>query len=397
MILGKLKIEVTKDPTHHVGKNGEHFYGENFTSEYPSMKHTTNQHIGILHAFNNCVIETFNYGLSPSEVDWGDPKGELTEMLKYTSNVCMLMEVDWGGNLKLTHTSCGYMLMEVDWGGKLILNSMVDWQTHETHPNGHNISEVDWGGPDSSSNHMNEFLLSEVDWGAHDSSFFLFLVNIDYDAKPKDFFTQELWGELWTSSTPVIGLNHVEEKLVHHLSPQKGPNRLDHQLDQQWDPTQSLDHLLSSSDPDLCPSPCQSSTITVLLEGHSYYLLKKMGRNLTSTSLVAYLKSSFDIEDEFSTSKSIKKYGSSYSLPDPEQHESSYNPLTQWDPGEKPLQPPLFRKAIATKIVYFVGIQSEYNLSCMLSKHWELLKILQVLQKLLILYDLIPLIPRSAT
>ena len=62
--------------------------------------------------------------------------------------------------------------MEVDWGGKLIVNSMVDWGTHETHPNGHNISEVDWGGHDSSSNHMNEFLLSEVDWGANDSSSF---------------------------------------------------------------------------------------------------------------------------------------------------------------------------------------------------------------------------------
>ena len=31
-----------------------------------------------------------------------------------------------------------------DWGGKLIVNSKVDWQAHETLPNGHNISEVDW-------------------------------------------------------------------------------------------------------------------------------------------------------------------------------------------------------------------------------------------------------------
>ena len=64
--------------------------------------------------------------------------------------------------------------MEDDWGGKLIVNSMVDWGTHEPHLNGHNISGLDWGGQDSCSNHMNEFLLSEVDWGAHDSSFFLF-------------------------------------------------------------------------------------------------------------------------------------------------------------------------------------------------------------------------------
>ena len=80
--------------------------------------------------------------------------------------------------------------MEVDLGGKLIDNSMVDRGTHETPPIGHYISEVEWGGHGSSSNHMTEFLLSEVDWGAHDSTFFLFLVNIDYDAKPVEFFTQ---------------------------------------------------------------------------------------------------------------------------------------------------------------------------------------------------------------
>ena len=103
--------------------------------------------------------------------------------------------------------------MDVDWGDKLIVNSNADWGTHETHPNRHNISEVDWGGHDSSSNHMNEFLSSEVDWGAHDSSLFLFLVNIDYDAKPMEFFTQGLWGELQhiMSSTPLIG--HMTDSL----------------------------------------------------------------------------------------------------------------------------------------------------------------------------------------
>ena len=123
-----------------------------------------------------------------------------------------------------------------------------------------------------------------------------------------------------TTSTPLIGLYHVEGKLVHHQALQKGPNLLDHQLDQQWEPTQSLDYL----------SPCLSLIITVLLVGHSYYLLKKMGRDLASTSLMAYLKYSFDIEDGFSNSKSIKQYRSSYTLPDLEQHESSYNLLTQW-------------------------------------------------------------------
>ena len=143
-----------------------------------------------LHAFSNCVRETFNYGLSPSEVDWGDPKGEPTKMLKYTSS--------------------GNMLMEVDWGGKLIINSMVYWGAHQAHPNGHNISEVDWGGHGSRSNHMTEFLLSEVDWGAHDSSFFLFLVNIDCDAKSMEFFT---WGELQQTMSSTLLIGHMTDPL----------------------------------------------------------------------------------------------------------------------------------------------------------------------------------------
>ena len=122
------------------------------------------------------------------------------------------MEVDWGDKLKLNFTSYGYMLMEIDWGGKFNCTScgcpMANWQGHETHPTGHNTSEVDWGGHDPNPNHMNETLLSEVDWGAHDSSVFLFLVNIDYDAKPNESSIQGLWGELLhrTFSIPVTGL-----------------------------------------------------------------------------------------------------------------------------------------------------------------------------------------------
>ena len=54
------------------------------------------------------------------------------------------------------------------------------------------------------SNH--EPSLTEVDWGDHDSSFFLYMAHTDYDAKPKEFFTQELWGELQqrTYFTPLI-------------------------------------------------------------------------------------------------------------------------------------------------------------------------------------------------
>ena len=144
-----------------------------------------------LNALSNYVKTTLNLGSSLKEVDWG---GNINP--NYTSSRYMLMEVHWGGKLKPYSTSCGCMLMEVDWGGKLIDNSMVDWGTHET-----------------SSNHMTEFLLSEVDWGAHDSSFFFFLGNIDYDAKPMEFFAKGLWGELQQKmySTPL--LQHMTDYL----------------------------------------------------------------------------------------------------------------------------------------------------------------------------------------
>ena len=230
----------------------------------------------------------------------------------------------------LNNISYGFMLKKVDWGGKHSINSVVDWRSHETFPTGYNISEVDWGSP-------------------HDSSIFLFLVNIDYDAKPKDFFTQVLWGGLpdRTSSTTFSSLNHVEGKLIHHLELQKGPSRLDHQLDQQRDPT-------SPPYPDRSPNPSLSLTITFLLVRHCYYLLKKMGSDISSTSLMAYLKYFFDMEEGLSNFRSIKQYGSSYNLPDLGQHERSYNLLNQWDPGEKPLLPQLSRKATAAKIIYFL-------------------------------------------
>ena len=64
-ILDKPKIEMTKVLMHRVGKNGEHFYGENSIYEYPSkMQIKSNQHRGIFHAFSNCVRETFIHGLS---------------------------------------------------------------------------------------------------------------------------------------------------------------------------------------------------------------------------------------------------------------------------------------------------------------------------------------------
>ena len=51
------------------------------------------------------------------------------------------------------------------------------------------------------------------------------------------------------------------------------------------------------------------------------------------------------------------------------------------------------REAIAAKIIDFHWIQSEYNLSDMLSKHWEHNKIFPIIQKLLITCGPITLIP----
>ena len=136
---------------HHIGKNGEHFYGENFIHEYPkSWRHIkSNQNMDTHHTSNNCIWETLNHGLSPSEIDWGNAIDvAIKHEPNYTSNGCTLMEVHWGDKLKLNYTSYGCMLMEIDWGGKFTCTScgcpIAKWQGHETHPTGHNTSEVDF-------------------------------------------------------------------------------------------------------------------------------------------------------------------------------------------------------------------------------------------------------------
>ena len=55
------------------------------------------------------------------------------------------------------------------------------------------------------------------------------------------------------------------------------------------------------------------------------------------------------------------------------------------------------REAIAAKIIDFHWIESENNLSDMLSIHWEHSKIFPMIQKLLINCGPITLIPKSAT
>ena len=228
IILGKPKIEVTKVLPNQVGKNEEYFHGENW-------QNTT----------NNGNKSNRNSSLVTKNLMHRGGRNEEHSYVPFNLNT----------------TSCGFMIR----GGKHPINCVVDWQSQRTYPTGHTISEVDWGA-------------------LHDLCFFLFLVNIDYDANPKDFFTQELRGGLpeITPSTTLRSLNYVEGKWIHHLELQKGPQRLEHQLEQQRDAA-------SSPYPDMCPNPGLSLTITLLLVGHSYYFLKKMGRFLTS-SLMAYLK-----------------------------------------------------------------------------------------------------------
>ena len=124
-------ILVTKDLMHPAGRNREHSCLENFHGDdlYPHNinKHScthqslpehqaskmhvydtnrnikSSQHICIPHVSSNSVRETFNNGLNPSEVDWGDPRGEPTN---HTSSGHMLNKVNWGGKLKLNYTSC---------------------------------------------------------------------------------------------------------------------------------------------------------------------------------------------------------------------------------------------------------------------------------------------------
>ena len=149
IILGKHKIEVTKVLTHTNGKHGEQFYGENW---HNITKNGENSDCNSRLVTKNLIHHAGRNG----------------------EHSCV--------PFNLSITSCGFMLKEVDWGGKHPINSVVDWQRHETYPTGHNISDVDWGA-------------------LHDSSFFLFLINIDYDAKPKDF-SHKSYGEDYQKGQP---------------------------------------------------------------------------------------------------------------------------------------------------------------------------------------------------
>ena len=80
-ICDKSKIEMTKVLIHRVGKNGGHFYGENFIYKYPTDRHiNSSQHMGILHEFSNCVRETSNHGHNTQKLTGVIPKEKLQSM-----------------------------------------------------------------------------------------------------------------------------------------------------------------------------------------------------------------------------------------------------------------------------------------------------------------------------
>ena len=184
---------------------------------------------------------------------------------------------------------------------------------------------------------MNEFLFSEVDWGAQDSSFFLFLVSIDYDGKPMELFTQGLWGRLQQrmSSTPLIG--YMNDSL---------------------DTGQTEDDAFNSKPND----PERDDSELLAGESNQHYL--------TIISPLQWLVTlgRCAIHAQVSTLPMFR------SAPRKLQRIYGY----------------------VKRTIDFHWIQSKHNLSEMLGKHWDLIKILPMITNLLMTCCPTPLIPRSA-
>ena len=193
------------------------------------------------------------------------------------------MEVDWGGNIDFNYTSTtkhGPSLMEVDWGGNIDPNHTSS---------GCMLMQVDWGGK-LRVNHINESMPSEVDWGDHETHQNGHSITKVYwgDYDPTHLYTMggcTLSGVGWGAHDSSFFLY-----LVH----------IDHDANPKGFFTQGL--------------------------------WGGLPQRTSSTPLMEFLRDFLDtgqLEDGFSNSKSIKQYRGSYSLPDHEQHESSYNLLTQ--------------------------------------------------------------------
>ena len=82
---------MTKVLIHHVRKNGEHSHGEKILLKDAHQVNPTHGHPSCIQQLCKRNIQPW---AQPSEVEWGDPKGEPTkDGPNYTSNVYMLIEV----------------------------------------------------------------------------------------------------------------------------------------------------------------------------------------------------------------------------------------------------------------------------------------------------------------
>ena len=182
---------------------------------------------------------------------------------------------------------------------------------------------------------MTGFLLSEVDWGAHDSSFFLFLVNIDCDAKSMEYFTQGLWEELQQtmSSTPLIG--HMTDSLDTGQTEDDAfsPKPIDPKLD----------------DPEQLTGESIQPYLSLVGQLHSLVTLGRLVTHAQVTTLPMFR----------STPRKLQRIY-------------------------------VFLK----KTNDFHLMQSNYYLSEMLSKYWDLIKILPMITNLHITYGSTPFDPK---
>ena len=185
---------------------------------------------------------------------------------------------------------------------------------------------------------MTEFLFSEVDWGAHDSSFFLFLVNIDYDAKPMEFFTKGLCRELQQNISSTALIEILTDSLDTGQTEDDAFN------------TKPIDPELDNSE----QLTGESIQPYLSLVGQLQWLVT-LGRLIIHAQVIALPMSR-------SAPRNLQRiYG------------------------------------YVKKTIDFHWIQSKHYLCEMLSKHWDLIKILPMTTKSLMTCGPTPLIPRSAS
>ena len=187
---------MTKDSLHHAGKNGQHSYGENLHNAAKNGEHS-------------CVENFYGDNLNPHNIN----KLSCThQSLQETQHLChpehclifvgpehqasKIYEYLTWKHIKSYHAGQGSQQPSLlDGNHNMSIFSLFNKYV-QIEQGFHPVKKF--------SNH--EPSLTEDVLGDHHSSFFHYLSHIDYDAKPKEFFTQELWGELQqrTSSTPLM-------------------------------------------------------------------------------------------------------------------------------------------------------------------------------------------------